>query len=1183
MKQLLLFVMTLLPMVSSADKSGKCGTNVYYSYNESTQKLTIYGEGPMYNYKDIDDYGYPWRECSIKYLEIENGVTSVGDLNFPYKGMISMSFPNSVTSIGVYAFLGCGDLTSITLPNSVTKIGKSAFLSCDNLATIVSEIENPFSIDNSVFSSVLSKAKLIVPKGTIDKYKATDGWKGFANIVEATENEEGDITDNGIYYDLMSDGTLEVAGLSTSTTIADIPSSIIVNGTKYRVTSIGARAFEGRSDITYLSIPYSIKSIGEYAFMGCGSNMTVNIADPESWCQMQLGNEHASPLSSASKVLVYDVETTSIDIPETVTSINAFTFYQCSCITSVNIPSSVTSIGSSAFEDCDYLTSLTLSDGLQSIGGSAFEGCKRLPSVTIPSTVTSIAINAFKNCSGLLSVTSEIESPFTIDNSVFYGIPSNAKLMVPQGTEAAYKKAGWDVFSKISEATVTYREYIYEVGENNNWGIEEQPLYCANLDGVYKGFFYAQAADWSNGMGVFKFTGAFNNWDNGNYGAGVYTDKGGTIIDDNSSGNLLATPGFYYAEVNLIDMTYKLTPLTSIGIIGPVQSGGWDKDTDLTYNPKTRAWEATVYLTADEFKLRANDAWDFNWGGSFDNMTQDSDNLKIAEAGTYFIQFFPLCETKSYMTISNVSEKSKNRTVHVETAGTLSEYISDAEKIFIEELTITGELNGTDIAFIRRMAGAPVNYYQGSIYTEMEKDYEFGNLTVLDISGASIVSGGDYYCKFWIGLDPDDAKLDDEYSTSNNTISEDMFRDCKFTKVSLPNNIMKIESDAFRNCESLTSIDIPQSVTSIGSGAFAYCNLTSIEVESGNNKYDSRNNCNAIIEKSTNTLIVGCKNTIIPNSVTSIGSSAFYGCISLTSVTIPNSVNSIGDGAFSSCKRLSSVTIGNSVTSISDWAFSGCSGLTSVTIPNSVTSIGSSAFNGCSGLTSVTIPNSVTSIGDYAFDGCSGLTTLTIGNSVTSIGKDAFKGTGWYNNQPDGLVYAGKVAYKYKREKMSANTISITLKDGTQGIAGNAFSGCSDLVSITIPNSVTSIGSYAFYNCSGLSTIISEIRNPFEISESLFYSYDKNVYDTATLIVPKGSKTKYQKTVGWSNFTNIKEILDGDVNLDGKVNDADVKDVASYIMGMTPNGFNKNAADVNNDNKVNAADLVLINNIIKSK
>ena len=199
-KLLLLFAAMLLPLVASADKSGKCGTNVYYSYNESTQRLTIYGEGPMYSYEDIDDYSYPWRECSIKFLEIGDGVTSVGNFNFPYKGMISLSFPNSMTSIGEWAFLGCGSLTSITLPKSVTKIGKNAFLCCDNLATIISEIENPFSIDNSVFTSVLSKAKLIVPKGTISKYKATDGWKGFANIVEATENEEGDITDNVLVH-----------------------------------------------------------------------------------------------------------------------------------------------------------------------------------------------------------------------------------------------------------------------------------------------------------------------------------------------------------------------------------------------------------------------------------------------------------------------------------------------------------------------------------------------------------------------------------------------------------------------------------------------------------------------------------------------------------------------------------------------------------------------------------------------------------------------------------------------------------------------------------------------------------------------------------------------------------------------------------------------------------------------
>ena len=197
------------------------------------------------------------------------------------------------------------------------------------------------------------------------------------------------------------------------------------------------------------------------------------------------------------------------------------------------------------------------------------------------------------------------------------------------------------------------------------------------------------------------------------------------------------------------------------------------------------------------------------------------------------------------------------------------------------------------------------------------------------------------------------------------------------TAVNIPNSVTFIGSYAFWDCSRLTAVNIPNSVTYIGSDAFSGCSgLTAITVASDNPKYDSRNNCNAIIETSSNELVLGCKNTTIPNSVTSIGEGAFFSCSDLTDVDIPNSVTSIGSYAFWDCSRLTAVDIPNSVTSIGKRAFYGCSGLTAVNIPNSVTSIGNSAFSGCSGLTTVDIPNSVTSIGSDAFWGCSSLTDV---------------------------------------------------------------------------------------------------------------------------------------------------------------------------------------------------------------
>ena len=226
-------------------------------------------------------------------------------------------------------------------------------------------------------------------------------------------------------------------------------------------------------------------------------------------------------------------------------------------------------------------------------------------------------------------------------------------------------------------------------------------------------------------------------------------------------------------------------------------------------------------------------------------------------------------------------------------------------------------------------------------------------------------------------------------------------------------------------------------------------------------------------------MITGCDesisgNLVIPDKlggypVTIIGDWAFYNCIGLISITIPDSVTRISDHAFSDCTGLTSIKIPDSVTSIGNLVFLECTGLTNITIPDSVTSIGVGAFEYCAGLTSVTIPNNITRISDYMFCGCTGLKSITIPDCVISIGSGAFEDTAWYNAQPNGDIYAGKVYYKYKG-KMQENT-SIIIKKGTKIIADSAFEDSDGLKSITIPDGVTSIGNRAFFGCTGLKNI----------------------------------------------------------------------------------------------------------------
>ena len=463
-------------------------------------------------------------------------------------------------------------------------------------------------------------------------------------------------------------------------------------------------------------------------------------------------------------------------------------------------------------------------------------------------------------------------------------------------------------------------------------------------------------------------------------------------------------------------------------------------------------------------------------------------------------------------------------------------------------------LNCTSLASIE-FQGSPTNIGEGA----------FNNTAWFNNQEDGVVYLGNIAYKYKGAISSDDIVLKDgttqicpgafngysgitsiEIPNSVTNIGSYAFYGTGIITIQIPNSVTNIGSYAFQDCRGLTSISIGSGVCEIGDDAFNRCTaIEEIRVDKNNAKYDSRNNCNAIIETESNTLIIGCKNTIIPQSVSNIGERSFMFCSGLTSIDIPDGVTTIGGHAFYQCNNLASLMLPSSLTKIDYQAFQDCTQLKSINFSEGLVNIENSAFYGCSSIQSVSLPNSLTSIGSGAFCGCSSLTSIEIPQKITNIGESAFYGctsiTAIRFNCSEIGAWFGENKYEYGSysfypydyvkkiqnvtigqhvQKIGDNALynftgltSIEIPNSVTTIGEKAFAGCTSLASVNIPNGVTSIGDWAFYGCKMKSITIPE-------SISFIGNRAFNMIDLEAVTIKEG--VKY--IGGFSNCKKLSRI-----------------------------------------------------------
>ena len=963
------------------------------------------------------------------------------------------------------------------------------------------------------------------------------------------------------------------------------------------MTSIGDYAFYDCSGLTSIEIPNSVTSIGNFAFYGCTElktvinhsgliferesteyghiafyaetvdNTSVNVVGNYVFTVLGGVNILAAYTGSEAEIVLPDDfngnsyvigdgvfkgnETiTSVVIPEGVTSVGFEAFCRCSSLSTLEIlgaptlqqgafsrtgleevvlPKGITEIPRWCFDNSPNLRSVTIPSSVTAILDYAFQGCPGLTSITIPNSVTSIGNYAFYDCNNLKTVYNFSNLMFTKGSGDFGYIAYYADKVINAPGGAVVDDF---IFAEIDgvNTLVGYLypgDYQFETANIEDWtsaiagqdyGVDSKTYEVEAAAGTILSFDWSVSSeanfDWLrvyvDGVAVLEKSGeAYGQFEYVFDAAGVHTvefsySKDGSASNGSDEGRIYNISPLAIG----VEEEYALELPDSYNgdsyVIGEGAFRGHDGMTSVTIPAAVTNIYDMAFYGCKKLKTVYNKSalnivkgtGEYGYLGYYADMVVNANGGEIDINGNYI---FAVTDGVNILSVYTGSDTELELPANYN-----GESYVIGDNVFKNNATLTSVVIPDAVTSIGNMA------FNGC-----------SSLTAVNIP-TSVASVGEY-----------------------------AFGSCEALKnVTIADGVSTIGFAAFAFCPSLASVSIPASVTDIGDAVFASCPvLESIVVAEGNPNYDSRNGCNAVIETASNTLVAGCKNTVIPSDVASIGTYAFYKSTSLANIEIPEGVTGIGASAFYGCSSLANVVIGNSVTSIGEEVFCNCSGLTSIVIPNSVTSVGDYAFYGCSSLVDVELKGNGASYGRYVFANCGSLENVRVAKGVSSIGFAAFYncpalasvsipasvtviGDAVFASCPalesivvaeDNTVYDSRngcnAIIVTETNALHAGCKSTVIPEGIDLIWHYAFYGTSSLESVEIPEGVTNIGDYAFYECYNLKSIV--------IPSTVAYIYSgafqgcnavEDVY-VYTNTVPELINGSYFANVDFSNTT----------------------------------------------------------------